>query len=64
MSCDEDAGKVSEDELEELCRWTRDNEGYVVRRIAIDLPAIFDDMWFLTTGPMVGIPMIFAELPK
>ena len=22
------------------------------------------ELWFLTTGPMVGIPMIFAELPE
>ena len=28
-------------------------ERYVVRCVAIDLPAIFDEMWFLITGPMV-----------
>ena len=28
------------------------------RRFAIDLPAIFDEMWFLTTGPMVVTPVI------
>ena len=26
------------------------NEGYVVWCVAIDLPAIFDEMWFLTNG--------------
>ena len=57
-SCDEDVGEVGEDEL------TRDNEWYAVRRIAIDLPAIFDEMWFLTTGPKVVIPLIFAEFSK
>ena len=42
------------------CRKTRDNEWYVVRRIAIDISAIVDEMWFLTTGPMVVISVIFA----
>ena len=37
--CGEDVGEVGEDELEELV--DKDNEWYVVRRIAIDLPAIF-----------------------
>ena len=46
------------------CRWTRDNEGYVVRCAAIDLPAIFDLMWFLTTRPLVIIPMNFAEFSE
>ena len=46
-------------------RWkTRDNEWHVVRHVAIDSVAMFGEMWFLTTGPVVGIPMIFAELPK
>ena len=46
------------------CRWTKDNEWYMVRCVAIDVRAIFDEMWFLTTGPVVSIPMIFAELPE
>ena len=39
VSCGEDVGEVCEDELEELVE--KDNEWYVVHRIAIDLPAIF-----------------------
>ena len=38
----------------------RDNEWYVVRRGAFYPSAFLDEMWFLTTGPVVGIPMIFA----
>ena len=26
----------------------------MIRRVAIDLPAIFDEMWFLTTSPMIN----------
>ena len=26
--------------------------------------ALFDEMWFLTAGPVVGLPMILAELPR
>ena len=59
-SCDENVGDVGEDELEEL----KDNEWKVIRRVAIDLPAIFDEMWFLTTGPMVIVPVIFAEFSE
>ena len=42
----------------------RNNEGYVVRCVAIDVSAIFDEMWFLTTGPMVVIPVIFEKFSK
>ena len=31
---------------------------------SINSLAISDEMWFLTAGPMVCIPMIFAEIPK
>ena len=43
------------------CRQTRDNEGYVVRCVVIDLPDISDEVWFLTTGPMEILPLIFAQ---
>ena len=53
------------------CRWSRgtrrqirDNEWYVLLCTALDSFAIFGAMWFLTIGPVDGIPMIFAELPK
>ena len=36
---------------------TRDNEWHVVR-------SIFDEMWFLTTGPKVKFPVIFAEFSE
>ena len=53
VSCDEDVGDVGDY-----------NEWYAVRSIAIDLSAIFDEMWFLTTGPMVATPVIFAEFSE
>ena len=46
------------------CRQTRDNEGYVVRRSAYYLSVISNEMWLLTSGPMVIVPMIFAEFPS
>ena len=45
-------------------RQTRDNKWHVVRYFAIDSFAFFGEMWFLTTGPLVSIPIIFAELPE
>ena len=45
-------------------RQTKDKEWYVIRFFAIDSFAILGEMCFLTTGPVVGKPMIFAELPK
>ena len=32
--------------------------------VAINSFAIFGETWFLTAGPVVGIPMILAELPE
>ena len=46
------------------CRWTKDNEWYAVRRGAFYPSAIFDELWFLTTGPMVSIHVIFAEFSE
>ena len=37
-----------------------DNEWHVLRRVAFYLSAIFDEMWFLTTGPRVIFAVIFA----
>ena len=36
-------------------------EWYVVRRVACYSSAISDELWFLTTGPTVRIPVIFQE---
>ena len=38
--------KAGEEEVEELVDRSRDNEGYVVRYIAIDVFALFGEMWF------------------
>ena len=45
-------------------RQTRDNQWYLVRNIALDSFAIVGEMWSLTTGPVVGIPMILTEFPE
>ena len=41
------------------CRQTRDNES-----VPCSPSAIFDELWFLTTGPLVGISVIFAEFSE
>ena len=61
VSCDEDVGKVGEDEAEEVVNRPRDNEWYKVCCVAIAFIAIFDEMWFLATRPMVIVPKFFAE---
>ena len=48
--------------VEELA--TRDSEWHIAGYVAINSLAIFVEMWFLTAGPVVGIPMIPAELPE
>ena len=63
-SCDDDVEESGEDEVEELFRQTMDYEWYIVWSIANNSFAIFGEMWFLTTGPVLGIPMILAELPE
>ena len=42
---------------------TKDNEWNVVRRVAVDL-SVFNELWILTTGPMLIIPVIFAEFSE
>ena len=32
--------------------------------VALFVSADVDKMWFLTTGPLIGIPVIFAEVSK
>ena len=62
-SCGKDVGDVGEAELEKPV----DGQGqrsYVVRRVAFYSSSIFDELWFLTTGPMVGIHVIFAEFTE
>ena len=43
---------------------TRDYEWHIVCNIAINSLAISGEICFLTTGPVVGFSMIFAELPE
>ena len=60
-SCDEDVRDVGEGELEELV----DRPGTTIvtkfAELQFFLSVIFDEVWFLTTGPMPIIPLIFAE---
>ena len=46
------------------CWLTADYEWHIVWHIAINSLAFFGEMWFLTAGPVVGTPMILAELPE
>ena len=60
-SCDKDVGDVGADDVEELFDrpgTTKGTEFAVLQ--SIFLP-IFDELWLLTTSPMVSIPVIFAE---
>ena len=64
MSCDEDVGEVGEDEVEELVDRPGTTKGtqFVVLQL-IFLPVLMR-CGFLTTGPMVFIPVIFAEFSE
>ena len=57
VSCDEDVGGVSGDEL----RSSSVNQAQRMVRVSMCCNAIFDEMWFQTTGPMKVPPVIFAE---
>ena len=46
------------------CRQTRDNDRYVVLRAAFYPSAFSDELWLLTTGPLVRISVIFAEFSE
>ena len=64
LSCDEDAGEASADEFEEsVDRPGTTNATWFTVLQSIFLP-LFDEMWFLTTGPMVIIPVIFVEFSE
>ena len=60
--CDEDE-EVGVGAVEELVD-IQDYEWHIVGSIAINSLALFGEMWFLTAGPMAGLPMIVAELPE
>ena len=46
VSCDEHVEEAGGDEVEEFVDKLRTTNGYIVRCVAIDFPAIFDEMWF------------------
>ena len=62
-SCDED-DDVGVGVVEELADKPGNYEWHMVWKIAINSLALFGEMWFLTAGPVVGIPMILAEIPE
>ena len=57
-SCDEDVDEVGEDEVEGLVDRRGTTDGSLHCNCFF---AILGEMWFLTTGPAVGKPMILAE---
>ena len=64
VSCDEDVGEVGEDEVEELVDRPGMTNGTWFDVSQLNFLPFFDEMWFLTTGPMVSIPVIFAGFSK
>ena len=64
VSCDEDVEEAGEDEFKDFVDRPGATNGTQLVSFAIDSFAIFGEMWFLSTGSVVGIPMIFAELPE
>ena len=65
-SCVDDVGEVEVDDLEEgrACRQTKDNNRYVVLRVALYPSAMKKKCGLVTTGPVSGVSVIFAELSK
>ena len=61
-SCNTGVGDVGVAELEGLV--DKPGTTYVVRRVAFYSSAIFDELWFLTTGPPAGISVILAEFSE
>ena len=63
-SCDDDAGEAGEDELEELVDRPGTTNGTSFSVLHFIRLSFFDELWFLTTGPLVGISVIFAEFSE
>ena len=51
-SCGPDVEDVLVDELEDLVNEPGTTIGHEILRVAWYFPAVFDEMWFLTTGPL------------
>ena len=61
-ACDEDVGEsVVQEELTDKPGTTNDSLLDILQSILLPF---FGEMWFLTAGPVVGIPMTFAEFPR
>ena len=52
------------DGAEELVDKTRYDEWYMIWCVAMKFLAIFDEMWFLATRPMVTVPLFFTEFSQ
>ena len=59
-SCGNDVGDVAVAELEEPVDEPGTTIGTQFAVLDFDSSAIFHELWFLTTGPMVRISVIFA----
>ena len=60
-SCDKDVGDAGVAELEEPVDRPGTTIGTLFCRAAFYSSAFFDELWFLTTGKMVGLSVIVAE---
>ena len=56
VSCDEDVEETSEDEVEELVDIPGTTKGTQFAILQLIRLPFFGEVWFLTTGPVVGIP--------
>ena len=63
-SCNDDAEEVGVDDAEEFVDKPGTTNGAQFGFVAINSLAIFGEMWFLTAGPVVSVPMILTELPE
>ena len=60
-SCDEDVGDVGEEKLVDRAGTTNGTKSAVLHSIRLPF---FDELWFLTTSPMLSITVIIAKFPS
>ena len=46
------------------CRQTRDHDRHVLLRVALYPFTILNEMWFVTTGPLIWISVVLAKLSQ
>ena len=63
-SCDEDVEEVGVDVIEEFVDKPGTTNGTQFHILQSILLPFFGEIWFLTAGPVVSIPMTIAELPE